>query len=572
MGKSSSVSDSSLKREQKMKSLSKFGAFSILLAALASPVFSAEPPAAKDVSPAENTTSEKPQSPFTISKETTRLTEPLRADGRVDYVAALNKICSEGVTPENNAVVLILQAMGPDVIGSNHREENYRMLGMKPLPEKGDYFVPYEKFHSELATEQAEKEEEANAQDPNEQQRQVDEFYKTMESPWTAAKHPRYAAWLKANEKPLKKILEAAERPRFYAPLISGDGVNAAMITVLLPVTQESRQCARLLKAHAMFSIGEGKTEDARRDILACHRLARLEGQGTTLVDALVAIAIDGNACQADRALAQSGKLSAREAADFAAELKKLPPLPKMADKIDVAERYMFLDCVEMIAANGVDSISALTGSGVAQAKDSSLKSILSRAVFSKSDWDAILRTGNAWYDRMVEAARKPTYTERVEAFKQIDLEIKKISEETKSLKNVGSELMAGEALHTILSKKFGNILICLLTPAIGAVIQAEERGIVYSDFSQIALALGAYHNDHGNYPDRLAELAPKYLAEIPKDGFSGADYIYRREGNGYLLYGVGRNGKDDGGKSQQNDPPDEEGDDFVVRTPNEAK
>ena len=42
----------------------------------------------------------------TISKETTYITEPLRADGYPDYVAALNQRFSQGVTPENNAAVL----------------------------------------------------------------------------------------------------------------------------------------------------------------------------------------------------------------------------------------------------------------------------------------------------------------------------------------------------------------------------------------------------------------------------------------------------------------------------------
>jgi hypothetical protein len=557
-------------RGAKMKSLTGIGTFSILLAALVSPIFADEQPPTQDT-PQVKKAAEKSKPPFTISKETTRLTEPLRADGRVDYVAALNKICSEGVTPENNAVVLLLQAVGPEVFESEHREQNYRMLGIKPLPDKGDYLIHYEKFQPEVKSEVDEGEEEAAKRDPTEQQKQLDRFYETIDKPWTAAKYPRYAAWMKANEKPLEKIREASLRPRYYTPMITGDAEYASMISVLLPLTQESRECARLLRAHAMFSIGEGNIEDARRDILACHRLARLVGQGACLVDALVAIAIDGIACKLDVALAQSGKLSPQEAAAFMVELKKLPPIPEMADKVDVSERYMFLDCVEMIAAKGVDSISALSGGGVAQAKDTPLKSIISRAIFSVSDWDAILRMGNAWYDRMVEAARKPTYAERTEAFNKIDAEIRKISQDVKSLNNVGSSLMAGEAMHTILSKKFGNILVSLLTPALGAVIHAEERGYVYSDMSQIALALGAYRSDHGNYPDRLADLAPKYLAEVPKDGFSGADFVYHREGNGYLLYSVGRNGKDDGGKSQQNDPPDEEGDDFVVRTPKEA-
>jgi hypothetical protein len=56
----------------------------------------------------------------------------------------------------------------------------------------------------------------------------------------------------------------------------------------------------------------------------------------------------------------------------------------------------------------------------------------------------------------------------------------------------------------------------------------------------------------------------PKYIAELPRDRFSGADYIYRLEGTGYVLYSVGYNGADDGGHEQGEDS---KGDDFVIRT-----
>ena len=49
----------------------------------------------------------------TISKETTYLTGPLRKDGSVDYLKALNQQFSKGVTPDNNAAVLYWKAMGP---------------------------------------------------------------------------------------------------------------------------------------------------------------------------------------------------------------------------------------------------------------------------------------------------------------------------------------------------------------------------------------------------------------------------------------------------------------------------
>ena len=82
----------------------------------------------------------------TISKETTYITGPLRKDGYVDYVAALNQRCSQGVTPENNAAVPFLKAMWLAGIGPKHGDGYCRMLGIPPPPEKGDYYVTLDKY------------------------------------------------------------------------------------------------------------------------------------------------------------------------------------------------------------------------------------------------------------------------------------------------------------------------------------------------------------------------------------------------------------------------------------------
>ena len=78
---------------------------------------------------------------ITVSKETTYFTEPLQPDGYVDYVAALNQRCSDGVTPENNAAVLFWQAFGPSGIPYAQRDTHFEMLGIPSPPADGDYFV-----------------------------------------------------------------------------------------------------------------------------------------------------------------------------------------------------------------------------------------------------------------------------------------------------------------------------------------------------------------------------------------------------------------------------------------------
>ena len=79
--------------------------------------------------------------------------------------------------------------------------------------------------------------------------------------------------------------------------------------------------------------------------------------------------------------------------------------------------------------------------------------------------------------------------------------------------------------------------------------------------------------------PETLAELSPKYIAEVPKNPFSDADLLYKPEADGYLLYSVGPNGKDDGGHNfneefetwSESQPATEEQkswDDIAIRTP----
>jgi hypothetical protein len=107
--------------------------------------------------------------------------------------------------------------------------------------------------------------------------------------------------------------------------------------------------------------------------------------------------------------------------------------------------------------------------------------------------------------------------------------------------------------------------------------IDAADRSTMEAQLVNLAFALAAYRVDGGSYPKRLGDLAPRHISAIPKDIFDNdGDLRYKPTDNGYLLYSVGPNGKDDGGKTMadRDEPGVPEGaqwDDLVVRTPDET-
>jgi hypothetical protein len=503
----------------------------------------------------------KPRVLVTISKATTYITEPLRKDGYPDYVAALNQRLGNGVTPENNAAVLFWKAMGPHEIKKEHRTKYFQMLGIAPLPEKGDYFVTFDTFFKDQASEATSP---STAQPGNQQEDLRDQLQVRMTRPWSKRDFPKFAEWLDSNEKPLALLSEACQRSRRYEPLICGADNEGMLIAALLPGAQASRECARALTARVMLRISEGKIDDAWHDLLNCHHFARLTGQGGTLVDALVGITIDGMACAADRALLQNTKLTPAQIAKMRADLDKLPPMPGMADKLDLAERFIFLDCTAAAAREGPSGLAKLTDGG--GTSKSTMESLTDSLATSAVDWDVALRIGNSWYDRMVAAARKPTRAERVKATNQFERDLRQMAERAKDPKSFALSLLGNP--RKAISERVGQLLIALLLPATQAALVAEDRQTMQSDVTRLAFALAAYHADHNAYPAKLADLAPRYVNEVPKDIFSNdADLRYTLQDGGYLLYSVGRNGKDDGGRGYYDDRKNnEDWDDLAVR------
>jgi hypothetical protein len=502
---------------------------------------------------------------ITVSKETTYVTEPLRADGSVDYAAALNRRCSEGVTTKNNSAVLFWQAFGPSEILKDRRDKFFAMLGIPVPPETGNYLVPEDAFVDRLK----------NAGRPEAQVRGegqelvfAQQSREAMKRPWSKAEFPALAEWLALNEEPLALLIEATKRPRRYDPI--NLGTNESLIDTPLRAAQKSREVVRALTIRAMLRLGQGKVDEAWQDLLACHRLSRLVGQGTFIVEALVGFAIDGIARGGDRALLEHAQLTIAQIARMRADLDHLPPMSKMVDKIDIGERFMYLDMLSMVAreglSSGVSSITGLSGGSVGRGSESTVESMINSIGRMTLNWDVICCMGNSWYDREVEACRKPTRAERKVALDAFNKDLHGIATRAGSWKRLVSAMLLCRC--GAISEQVGEVFVSLLLPATDAAIYAEDRWTMESELNKLAFALAAYRADHGAYPVKLADLTPKYLSAVPKDIFNAAELHYRQEGKGHLLYSVGRNGNDDGGKTLDDRKGNEDWDDLTVRMP----
>ena len=93
-------------------------------------------------------------------------------------------------------------------------------------------------------------------------------------------------------------------------------------------------------------------------------------------------------------------------------------------------------------------------------------------------------------------------------------------------------------------------LFVKLLFPALGRAVQRSARMQTYVDAARVACALERYRLAKGRLPDTLEELIPGFVSRLPNDVIDGKSLRYRHAADGsYVLYSVGWNQTDEGGK-----------------------
>jgi len=92
--------------------------------------------------------------------------------------------------------------------------------------------------------------------------------------------------------------------------------------------------------------------------------------------------------------------------------------------------------------------------------------------------------------------------------------------------------------------------LVEILAPVSEGMVFKSLANRTQNGLLETTLALRAYKLAHGAYPATLADLSPQIMKTQPTDPFTaGQPFRYKRTGTSFILYSVGPDGTDDGGR-----------------------
>jgi hypothetical protein len=485
-------------------------------------------------------------------KETTYFTAPLNKDGTVDYLRALNERLRSGVTGDNNACVLLWQALGTKPAGAAVAPEFLAALGIKATQDGGSTFVDLARFIRD------------NLKTSGKGQRDTlwDEENLAVQRPWTAKDFPSLAAWLKVNEKPLRLVVEASKRSRFWYPLVTEKNAKVPLAWLAARNgTGVFTPLARALTARAMLRAADGDHGGAWDDLLACHRIARLVVTSPSIADSAVGIAIDQLAVTADVAFWVHAKPPVQRLEEYDRDLAQLPPLAGVGKSEVLFERCMMLDCLTAMARFGPPAVVK----SVWPVKENQPNLEFDRLP-KDVEWEQGLRNLNVIFERLETLLGEANPQVRRLRALQFEKELDELKSEIVNLNKYLSKLEGdGHDITAAWGIWAGDALLCTLMPSVAKAQEARDRLTQWHANLRAVLALERYHRSEGRYPRALNALVPRFSDQVPTDAFSRQPLIYRPRGTGFLLYSIGVNGQDDEGRGADDNPP---GDDLSIRVP----
>ena len=350
--------------------------------------------------------------------------------------------------------------------------------------------------------------------------------------------------WLADNNDILDLVIDGSKKPYYWQKY--GDKQDTdEMMAILLPNLAGFRSMARaLLRWRVWISAEGGRYVDALDDIKAGFRLGQHLKENGTFIEQLVGIAIRSMAVQELRGIVSELRIDSVELAVFQKDFEQMFTDEDFVISFDTEKLFMYDEIQRCFTEDRFGGGHLYPARIMAIGDDIKYKiyDVLSEVVISPDVWMASLHVlfahpnkqqtremadrFYAFWDKMARKTPGQLHSEAID-----------IEKET-------AELIRG------------NILLEILTPAIHRVCEISYRNKTDVDATLVIIAVLRYNQDNGDYPENLEQLITTgFLKEPPIDSFSDSKpLVYKKTDDSFLLYSVGSNFTDDGGRVVRDD------------------
>ncbi len=524
-----------------------------------------------------------PDVPPALGPDTTVIVEPLAADGLPDYAAYARSLLGSGTPPHENAAVPLLAACWPADINKRDLPTVCREIG---APDKPPRFATIDNawsFDAEMREALTRLVEDRLGHENSSRDSLLDLEDAVAGLPWRGDEVPPLRDWLDERAPAFDLILKASGRPRFYLPqvhLLESNRTNA--LCSAHGETGALRYASRRLSLRAMRLLGEGRSAEAWRDILAIHKFVRLAtgpNHRGNIINHLMAVALSHCACEATLRLLDTPHLPEAEIAAIQRDLASFPPFINRRGCWEM-DRLTAVACVidsatmpRLARAETIQNSSFLLGDDPG----------ISLLFLAGIDWNQVLRSVNRFSDTLRDAYCNLCWSDRRASLRALDNHMRAAivgESPEQAARRFFKRLFGGNAAAThsplqdmaantvnglrcliraanavaqdrsARSETAGEILIVRLFPAIMEADTSLTRAEAQFALTRVAAALAVWRSGkgRGHYPERLDDLVPGIFAEMPTDPFTGKPFIYERRGDGYVLYSLGPDENDDEG------------------------
>lgn len=430
--------------------------------------------------------------PFQVREDTTRITQPLGADGMVDYAAALNAV-ERPAAGENAAIPLAR------VIGSRGLTGDARVLAVQLG------------VTDELPTEPLFM----SAQDPDLEVEIGDATYAIEDvdehsDEWTRSK--ALGAWLDRNGPAFDQLIEASRRPRLWWPIVPA--IDGGMIDTAMPpaALQDAVEGLALRAARSTLT---GDVDAGWVDAQALLRLGVLMDASPGTLSRMVAGGVSARAMNWVRLTLEHATPTETQSRAMLAALGALPRPRAYLEDVDRFDRFMVLE--------GFIRLAGGVGSGAA------LHPALRAINAAVDDVVQVLRTANEGTHAALEA--------HVQA---LSGRIKRLNDELEGaygkLRLAGKAMLSHGAHATALVGEITGSMVVVVVPTAFKRLQRIE---VDRAAARVALAVHIHGLTQGHFPQALSELVPSLLPELPSLDHVGSSVRYALTEDGCRVGGA---------------------------------